>query len=413
MLLRLFAENGYKIMQGVKFFLSVVLPLTLAACEKVDTTGTGSEASDANVPELKEVARILSSIPIGGGQVSEVYDAVTSSSGNGYDEEYTLRNLFASPGRGVGETETKSREAASYTRPLRELIKEYVSGEGFSPGFGTRAGKMSPEEYLSYLESSDIQIYWPYSENWDGESYPVITFNPDDGSEVNTGYALSDSAGARVVKEVEVNEEMAKTRPVWVVNRNDDSGYSSLEMLRRQDPDWGISGGSVTVRPKTRSSTVKTLILKDFTAKRNYDPWFAGASEFFVKCGSVESFSASTEAELRLYKPSITDFMIVVKRRDVGRKLPFNAVLISEWTEQLDNCAFMIVEDDGGTKTSWNCEASVKIKSKSYGFEISIPINSRDDIVWRGLLSRKYMEKYSGKKGSFGDVLLTFEIAEL
>ena len=43
--------------------------------------------------------------------------------------------------------------------------------------------------------------------------------------------------------------------------------------------------------------------------RRNYDCWFAGASEFFFKVGSVEGFSASTEAELKLYNPQITDFM--------------------------------------------------------------------------------------------------------
>ena len=158
--------------------------------------------------------------------------------------------------------------------------------------------------------------------------------------------------------------------------------------------------------------TVKTLVLKDFTMLRNFDSWFAGASEFFVKVGSVEDFSASTEAELKLYSPSVTDFMIVVKRKYVGVPQKFNAVLVSDWTEQLTHCALIISEDDGGTKTSWKCSAVVKIKSKSYGFDIDLPINTRDDIVWRGQLSRKYIIANNGQAGHFGDVDLTFEIME-
>ena len=51
------------------------------------------------------------------------------------------------------------------------------------------------------------------------------------------------------------------------------------------------------------------------------DSWFAGASEFFVKIGSVEDFTAVTEAELQLYNPLVTDFMIVVKRNQVVFKV--------------------------------------------------------------------------------------------
>ena len=128
--------------------------------------------------------------------------------------------------------------------------------------------------------------------------------------------------------------------------------------------------------------------------------------------GSVENFTASTEAELKLYNPSVTDFMIVVKRKNVGVPQPFNAVLVSEWTDQLASCAFMIVEDDGGTRTSWKCTALVRIESKSYGFELEIPINSRDDIVWRGQLSSRYILANDNVTGHFGDVDLKFQIVE-
>jgi hypothetical protein len=196
------------------------------------------------------------------------------------------------------------------------------------------------------------------------------------------------------------------------MNRNDDSEYQTIEMLRRQDPDWG-KGGSIVIRKDTKAESFespRTLILKEFEAARNYDSWFAGGSEFWVKAGSVEDFYASTEAEMRLYSPSITDFLVVVKRSQIGQKIPFNAVIVSEWTEQLESLAFMITEDDGGTLTTWKCSAQVKIKSKGYGFDIEIPFNSRDDIAWRGQLTRKYLEKNNNVEGHFGDVYLTFGI---
>lgn len=131
-----------------------------------------------------------------------------------------------------------------------------------------------------------------------------------------------------------------------------------------------------------------------------------------MKIGAVEDFTATTEAEMKLYVPAVTDFMIVVKRNQVGKPQPFNAVLVSDWTDQMVNCAFLITEDDGGTRTDWNCTALVRIASKSYGVEMKIPFNSRDDIVWRGQLAGKWFQANSNVVGHFGDVDLTFEVVE-
>lgn len=415
-------------MRKIVFIVCGAAALMLhSGCERVDTC-PGDNEEGALPVSLEDVALLLSEINIGEEQLREVSDAVSSSSENGYDEEYTMRDLFSCPGAGVGDSsipgKLKSGESG-YRSPMRDMIREHLlSGASVlskSMPKKREAFTSSVDAFLKALESSDIQIYWPFSEDWDGESLPVITFDPCDGSETNIGYrAVDDGSGVRTVEEVIVDERFASEYPVWVVNRNDDAGFTSLEMLRRQDPEWGTGGGSVIVKlqtlPSARAASsdtpVRTLILKDFTMLRNYDPWFAGASEFFVKIGSVEDFTASTEAELKLYNPAVTDFMIVVKRKYVGKPRPFNAVLVSEWTDQLEKCALMITEDDGGTRTSWKCSAVVKVASKSYGFEINLPFNTRDDIVWRGQLSRRYLEANDCVTGHFGDVDLTFEIRE-
>ena len=400
-----------------RFLFFLPLGVLLLGCEKIDHTGE-AEALSQEPTEIatEDLARLFAELPLGQEQFREVFDAVSSSSANGYDEEYMLRDLFAEPGSGVGDAATKAAglpvPAKSYSRPIRDLITEHL-GAGL-----TKSAAMSPEEYVDALESSDFQVYWPYQDDWDGSSAPIITYDPGDGSSRNFGYeCVTASDGSRRIETVIVDEEMARKRPVWVINRNDDSGFTSLEMLRRQDPDWGTGGGEIIVGPQTKSAegepVLRTLILKDFCAHRNYDSWLAGASEFFVKIGAVEDFFASTEAELRLYTPSITDFMIVVKRKEVGLVRPFNAVLVSRWTEQLDACAFMITEDDGGAQTEWKCTADVKLNSKVWGVNLSIPFRSRDDIVWRGQLSSRYFEKYNDITGHFGDVDLTFEITEL
>lgn len=395
---------------------SAAIMLAAVSCEVLDNDPDKHvKDEDSTYVGLEEVAEMLALIPLKSSHLNEVHNAVTSSSDNGYDEEYTMKNLFERPGAGVGDLEVRSGDI--YENPLRDLIREHVYGLA-----ATRSGaeEVDPDRFLDELMSSDIQIYWPFSDKWDGDGMPIITYDPEDGSEKNIGYRLVvNDDGSRRVENLVVDEAMAEAEPVWVVNRNSDAGFATLEMLRRKDPQWGEGGGTIIVRPsssglpETRADIpVKSLILKDFTMNRSYDSWFAGASEFFVKTGSVEDFTASTEAELRLYSPTITDFLIVVKRSQVGEPLPFNAMLVSDWTGQMTHCAFMITEDDGGTITEWNCTALVRVASKSYGVEIKIPFNSRDDVVWRGQLSSRWLEANSNLVGHFGDIDLTFEVVD-
>ncbi len=381
----------------------------VGSCEIVDNDPEKHVNKDSTYVSLEEVAWIISRLPIQACHVNEVNHAVTASSGNGYDEEYTMRQLFENPGSGVGDKPTKG--GTVYESPLRELIEDYVRS-----GVVTKGGRAveDPERFLDALMNSDIQIYWPFSEEWDGRTMPIITFDPEDGSEVNIGYRVNiGDDGFRQVEELVVDEAMAEEVPVWVLNRNSDAGFTSLEMLRREDPEWGEGGGNVIVRPSSKagSSPMKCLVIKDFTALRNYDSWFAGASEFFVKIGYLDDFTASTEAELRLYNPMVTDFMVVVKRNQIGVPQNFNAVLISRWSERLD-AAFMIMEDDGGTKEDFSVKAKAYVAGKSYGIELSFPLSRRDDVVWRGSLAYNWIEKFHGQKNRFGDVELTFELMD-
>ena len=402
--------------------------LLLLSCNRIPEPV--EDRDNAALP-LDQVAQMLSELPMEPVHFKEVHRAVSSSSGNGYDEEYMMRDLFASPGRGVGEEDSgksgnsveEHSKSLSDILPLRDLIIQYAENRA-----ATKASGFDPGLWLESLSSSDIQIYWPYSEDWDGETQPVFTYDPGDGSQVGVGWKVdTDERGVRTVRKIEVDEKYAAAYPVWVVNRNSDSGYTSLDVMRREHPEWDNGGGALIIGGPVSSrspgvplpeegtkaaSSVKTLILKDFTMRRHYDTWLAGGSEFFIKAGSVNDFVASTEAELQLYVPAVTDFMVVVKREQLGQALPFNTVLVSDWTSQLTQVAFMIVEDDGGSLTQWKCSAVVKVASKSYGFDISLPFNTRDDIVWRGQLSRRYIEATDKIAGHFGDVDITFEVVD-
>ena len=391
---RIMRYSGY----FVAGFLALV-PALWAGCNKLDSADAETPVPEetAAFVSLPEVARLLSAVSLEAEHLEEVHRAALVSAGNGYDEEYRMKDLFAAPGTGVGE-EVSTKVADTWRHPLRDALREAFLSTKASDGEGSA--------WLDSLALSDVQIYWPGSDDWDGSTLPVITYDPGEGATRNEGFAVQPDG---TVKKVMVDEQMVLERPVWVINRNSDAEYKSLELLRREDPSWGSGGGDILVK-SGEDTELKSLVLRSLKARRQFDSWFAGASEFFVKIGAIENFVASTEAELRLYDPTITDFMIVVRRKQMGEEVPFNAVLVSEWSRQLTSCALMIIEDDGGTRNTWKCSAVVKVESKSYGVELELPLYSRDDIVWRGSLSRRYLEKYSGMARQYGDVDLVMEL---
>ena len=390
-------------MKTFRFCAALLCALALASCgEKQPFDPT----PDQGLFSLSDVAKMLSDLPLETEHLDEVYDAVTSSSGHGYDEEYRLTDLFEAPGAGVGDSpQTRATKAGGYAMPLRDLFANYLSDK-----YGTKAGAADVERYINALSESDMQIYWPYSEEWNGQDFPIVTFDPGYGAEANYGYEVRiDSHGAHVVDSVIVTEQVARERPVWVINRNDDAGFTPFELFEES---------AATKASKDNGKGDETeyvLSIRDFKMLRNYDSWFGGASEFFIKTGAVDGFKATKDDDLKNYSPSLTDLMVVIKRSQLNRKVPFNALLLTNFTEQMEKIAFMVIEDDGGTTTSWKCSAVVKYNSKTYGFELDIPYKDKDDIVWRGQLTRNYFDNIFAQGGGtltgrFGDVEITFAL---
>ena len=395
----------------VKMLLPAVCALTVCSCMKVLSDGPAPEPDQEGMISPRGVARMLAALPLGSDQLDEVYEAVNSSSGNGYDEEYMMCDLLGSPGAGVGDSpDSRAAARARFDTPIRDMISDYFAAMAVS----TRAGAADVQEYLDSLAGSGMQIYWPYSEEWDGKQMPLITFDPGYGAEKSWAYEISGESGSYIVTDsILIDESFAMERPVWVVNSNSDSGFTPLQLflnrsgapaVRSSDDDFDDSWTD------DGASRRYNLFMKDFTMHRNFDTWFAGGSEFFIQCGSVYSNYTTAEAAAGNFSPEVTDLMVVVKRRQLDERIPFNAMLLSGFTEDLDQIAFLITESDGGTRTSWKCKAELKIKSKTYGVDVELPFHSNDDVVWRGKLDMTYLRERTPVQGRFGDVDITFAV---
>ena len=179
-------------MKTIRFTAALLCAFALASCDEMRPFNPNP---DQGLFSLSDVAKILSDLPLESEHLDEVYDAVSASSGHGYDEEYRLTDLFEAPGAGVGDSpQTRATKAGGYTMPLRELFANYLTDK-----YGTKAGAADVERYINALSDSDMQIYWPYSEEWNGKdsfengiaivnvrsgrkSYAVCSFNSETDS---------------------------------------------------------------------------------------------------------------------------------------------------------------------------------------------------------------------------------------
>ena len=171
-----------------KTILTVLSLGLLSSCDPMEYYPI-RPAEETTYVSVEEVARLLSAIPLESGHLQEVHDAAGSSAANGYDEEYRMAELFSAPGTGVGAASPSKADA--YAHPLRDALREAF--------FSTKAPGGEDPAWLDSLALSDVQIYWPYAEDWDGIQQPVITYDPGEGALENEGFLLQPDGSLKKV----------------------------------------------------------------------------------------------------------------------------------------------------------------------------------------------------------------------
>lgn len=303
-----------------------------------------------------------------------------------------------------------------------------VLGERLNQTVMTRAA-MKRVVDLKVLENSDAQIYWPYSDEWDQKTMPVVAYIPEnvvDPEDYNPEYIwaykkITLPDGTERVDSLYINEEYAEANPVWIVNINetkyDDlpalsdgervapSGLTYPHKIEIQDPlpERVLEKTPITwnpepilppvVNPKPQQKKVYTVYLGKFRATRQYDSWISGASEFVIQMGSIDDFNLTDPDALMSLSPAINKYCIKIKRKAIKKKKWFeiHSVMASNWSENQLSAAFMIHEDDGGGRREQKFDIGVKIGSKSYGFNIGLNWKRRDDMVGNKVYKRDYI----------------------
>lgn len=375
---------------------ALLIGLAMYSCQQEDYVTAPQHETELKSSKLQEVATLLTEIPLDEALCAEVNTAAAAALGYGLDENYLFREVF-------GSQENKITTRSGRSSILAERLKDLAQNKNQLRS--TDANET--DGLVTELGNSNIQIYWPYSDDWDGVTMPVITFAPEDKTkESNIGYKqVIQNDGSIKIETIIIDEEYAENNPVWVINYNETAYDEYPAFAKGETVNKNIAYNTANVditNTRAVGDPVYTVNLGKFMSSKNYDSWFDGGSEFEIQMGALDVFTIASASDLSINNVKVTSVRVNRSRKDIKKKrwATMNSVLTSNWLKEENNAGFMIHErDQGGTK-NWETDLSVKWAGKDYSFKAKIPYGSGDDIIYRTTYSRNFIFSTNNKTGS-------------
>lgn len=377
-----------------------VLSLGLYACSNSDepmAPQSSLKSSDNNVSENSEnIAQLMASITLTKEIVNEVFSATQNGIENGIEESYYFADVLS-----------EDATAKSASRASSESQKSFLGRELRSALRKTRSHSQIDADLLQY---GDYQIYWPYSEDWDGETQPVITYVPKDENQLwNYGYKQTDNG----IETVIVDEKYMESNPVWIINKAD---FSYDELPNFNNGEYVKNGISYCPRKVVKKETsnqtnstrasglpVYTVYLGKLMSEHQYDKVWSGGSEFAIRMGAIEHMEITSEEQVDSKNARINYVRVCRSRKDIKKKRwaeLTGCVLSSDWQPNENNAAFSIYEEDQGGSKNYEASLSVKILGKDIGFSIKMPYGSHDDKIYNQIYTRNFMFSTNNTPGT-------------
>ncbi|MDY3944152.1 MAG: hypothetical protein SOY99_08005 [Alloprevotella sp.] len=371
--------------------------------------------------EKKALALYLSELPLTKSNYEEVFNAVNIATEEGLEEAYYFSEILAeAPQRNkiVMAKQIKGKgKSLGQLMKTSSILKEASAKRINSYG----AKERKPFIDLERIENSDLQIYWPYSEDWDGHTIPAITFTPEDPNQ-EWNYAFKKNG--EHIDTIIVDEEYMMKHPVWIIN-NSDNKYEDLPCFSKGE---NIKNNTFYVRRKNSSNSnaelvnsapqkVYTVFLGKFMAAHQYDKIWAGGSEFIIQMGAVPHFNIVSVENLSSISPHVATFKINRSRKDIRKRrwIERNDLLIADWHDSSSDATFMIHEEDQGEDKYWETSVPIKLPTgETASFSIKLKHKTHDDMVYRTIISRNFIFSTNNRQDNKwvehrgGDVYWTF-----
>jgi len=195
----------------ISFLIFLTFLLVNFSCEFLDEDNTSRQEELSTIDlvvrnNLEQTAKYFTELIDSEEYLHELSQFVKKSINFGLDEEVRLKELH----------ETTSAKIISKEEKLNSLFIKRFQND-FSSNFKSKG----LHEIFDFINCNNVQIYWPYSEYWNGYEFPVITYDPMTNAESNIGFKLINNPNSEIsIETITVDEEYAKKHPVLIVNIN-------------------------------------------------------------------------------------------------------------------------------------------------------------------------------------------------
>lgn len=237
-----------------------------------------------------------------------------------------------------------------------------------------------------FLNQEGVEIYFPYSENWeDKDVIPTLTYDPIDNEDINEGWkpalpAKAKTADMPTLASVEtwngvtVDDEYAFTNPTFIVLPPEDDGGG------------GTSGGSDGDGKVCEAPTCANRVFIGWSRlTRQFDGIFAGRSEIRWVSADLVRLTADNLPEL---KPSRVayDFSRADIRNKRWKKL--YSQFDSDWEREELSKELYIYEADGNGLISIKLGIQVDLGKVKPNFSLDYQVSKKRETLLRTYYKR-------------------------
>jgi hypothetical protein len=310
-------------MRNFKLFLFVISVFVLLfitnACSEEDISGFEDKSNVGLTTEQIQQKENLNSIALTVVNIAdskeifnEIHSAVSISLNTGLDEQYRFKDILY-------PTESKIPSLKSSAINFGTKFKDAIRKD--------KLKSSSPENIEAFIISEDVQIYWPYSEEWDGFTEPVITFDPIVDIDENIGFKrIVQPDGSIGIDTVIVTDDYAFHNPVWIINFC-------------ESDEAEIENAVKSAQLKSSSSVHQLSVGWVKNNKHHYDNIFQGGDEYkfciiggkITSMSTAETFEAIQTVNLsrrairkknwkRFYYELDDDWKVDLEDKELGRK---------------------------------------------------------------------------------------------
>ncbi|HBX46342.1 hypothetical protein [Limibacterium fermenti] len=391
-------KKRIKRMKEVNYLIAPAFIMALvifSACEKneaEEVIQNKTAEKTVNLPEesrLASIAKLISEIDVSIDMIKEINSGVTKSLEKGYDEDMPFTEIL-SP---VVYPETTTRSD----------VGQNLFGKALLEKFNTLSGTRSTNfvtDLFDQLKEEGINLYWPYSDNWDGETMPVITFDPENEQDWNYAYTFSSfqstTRKALPPTQMIVDEEYAIDSPVWVINETE-RVQEEWDII---NPDISLEidkpvAGVINNTPSTPSSTnVYSVYLGTLKISRQFDSWFRGGSEIIIQAGAPKNFEIKDNGNLTSLAMNTSYKKFYVSRKDIKKGIvhSLNYLIVGDWQDPLNEIGVMLHEEDPGSAIKeMNVKVSAEYKKVKGEFEIKFDMKKGDELISKQIYQRGFV----------------------